>query len=86
MALVRQEHDDLGALIRDKIVAGTLPADRPVKTWAGYGTGKTCNACDLSTTKADIEYEADLADGRTFVFHQPCLTLWHQERAKYPPP
>jgi hypothetical protein len=36
--------------------------------WAGYGTGKTCDACDLSTTKTDIEYEADMADGRTFLF------------------
>jgi hypothetical protein len=81
--LIGQQHGDLSALIRDKIVSGTLSKDRPVKIWVGYGTGKTCDACDLSTTKTDIEYEADMADGRTFLFHQPCLALWHQERARY---
>jgi hypothetical protein len=48
---------------------------------AGYGTGKICAACDLSTTKKDVEYEVDMVDRRTFLFHQACLTLWHQERA-----
>jgi len=51
--------------------------------WAGYGTGKVCDACDLSTTKKDVEYDVDMADGRTFSFHRLCITLWHQERATY---
>jgi len=51
--------------------------------WAGYGTGKICAACDLSTTKKDVEYDVDMADGRTFSFHRLCITLWHQERATY---
>jgi hypothetical protein len=41
------------------------------------------DACGLPTSTAGIEYEVDMADGRTFYFHQPCLTLWHQERATY---
>jgi hypothetical protein len=69
-------------VIRDKILAGTLPKDAPVKVWAGYGTGKKCDACDLSTTKEGIEYEVDMADGLTFRFDQPCLALWHQERGR----
>ena len=81
--MIGQRHGDIGALMRAKVLAGTLPKDPPVKVWAGYGTGKVCSACDLPTTAEDIEYETDMANGHTFVFHQPCLTLWHQERATY---
>jgi hypothetical protein len=35
------------------------------------------------TIKTDIEYETDMADGRTLRLHQECLTLWNQERAKF---
>lgn len=77
------ERDDLGALIRSKVLAGTLPKDAPVRVWAGYGNGRVCSACDLPSTAKDIEYETDMADGRTFRFHQPCLTLWHRERTRY---
>jgi len=59
------------------------PEGRADQVWAGYDTGKVCSACDLSTTVNDIEYEVDMKNGRTFVFHQPCLTFWHQERATY---
>ena len=74
---------DLRGTIRLKVATGLLPKDAPVRMWAGYGTGKVCSACDLPTTAEDIEYETDMANGHTFVFHQPCLTLWHQERATY---
>jgi hypothetical protein len=74
---------DLRGTIRLKVATGLLPKDAPVRMWAGYGTGKMCAACDLSTTKKDIEYEVDMADGHTFSFHQLCITLWHQERSTY---
>ena len=74
---------DLRVTIRLKVATGVLPKDAPVKMFAGYGTGKVCVACDLSTTKEDVEYDVDMADGRTFSFHQLCITLWHQERATY---
>jgi hypothetical protein len=83
MAMLRVEVADLRVTIRLKVAAGVLPKDAPVKMWAGYGTGQTCAACDLSTTKEDVEYEVDMVDRRTFVFHQLCLTLWHQERATH---
>jgi hypothetical protein len=38
------------------------------------GTGKTC-ACGLPTSTAGIEYEVDMADRRTFRFHEPCVTM-----------
>jgi hypothetical protein len=77
------QRDDISALIREKILAGTLPKEAPLTFFAGYGTGKICDACDLPTTKTDVECEVDMEDGRTLVFHQPCLALWHQERAAY---
>jgi hypothetical protein len=29
------------------------------------------------------EYEVTMPDGRTFRFHQVCLTIWREERARY---
>jgi hypothetical protein len=71
---------ELRAIIRLKVAAGILPKDAPVRMWAGYGTGKVCAACALSTTMKDIEYEVDMANRQTFVFHQSCLTLWSVRR------
>jgi hypothetical protein len=34
-------------------------------------------------TAKSVEYEVDLADGRSFRFHQSCLALWHRERASF---
>lgn len=81
--MVEQQRDDISALIRGKILAGTLPKEAPLKFFAGYGTGKVCDACDLPTRKTDIEYEVDMADGHIFVFDQPCLAVWHQARASF---
>ena len=78
--LRRQRCDDVSAIIRRKMAAGLLPKHAPVKVWAGYGSGKKCDACDLPTSKADIEYEVDMADHRTFLFHQACFELWHEGR------
>lgn len=81
--MIQSERDDLATVIQSKVFAGNLPKDAPARVWAGYGTGKKCDACDLITTKSDIEYEVDMADRRTFVFHAACLNLWHQERARF---
>ena len=75
--------DDLGAHIRAKIAAGTLPvpADGAGKLWVGHGNGRRCDACYEAITAADREYEVDLADGRTIRFHARCLAAWHDARA-----
>jgi hypothetical protein len=78
--MLDERFDDLSAIIRRKVAAGLLPKDAPVKVWAGYGSGKKCDACDLPTSQADLEYEIDMADRRIFLFHQACLALWQQER------
>jgi hypothetical protein len=82
--LRQQRCDDLSDIIRRKVAAGLLPKEAPVKVWAGYGSGKKCDACGLPTSEADIEYEIDLADHLTFLFHQACFELWHEERHLQP--
>jgi hypothetical protein len=34
-------------------------------------------ACDQLTIAADLEYEIDIADGRTLRLHARCHTAWH---------
>ncbi len=81
--MLQQQCGDASEIIRRKVAAGLLPKEMPIKFWAGYGTSRTCDACELSTGSTEIEYEVDMEDGRTLVFHQVCLGLWHQERASY---
>jgi hypothetical protein len=73
---------DVAALVRARIVAGTLPTETPTKVWVGKGMGLTCDACGVKVTPADIEYETDLPSQRTLRFHQRCLTVWYEERMK----
>jgi hypothetical protein len=56
---------DVAAVVRRKIAAGILPMAVPERTWAGPGTGRTCDACDPEITPAEVEHEVDLRDGRT---------------------
>jgi hypothetical protein len=77
---------EVSAVVRQKIAAGILPNETPVKVWVGKGMGKPCDACGTTVTSADIEYETDQPDGRTLRFHQPCLAVWHEERLKAPVP
>ena len=46
---------EVSAVVRQKIAAGVLPTDKPMKMWVGKGTGLMCDACDLPVTPADIE-------------------------------
>lgn len=78
--------DDLAAVVRRKIAAGTLPREAPQRTWAGHGTGLHCDVCDLEITPADIEHEADLPDERVFRFHAACFTAWFAETGRGGPP
>ena len=70
---------DVAEAVRHKIAAGILPTEIPSTVWAGRGTGLTCDACDRQITSAEMEYEADLRNGRTLRFHQRCLTVWQEE-------
>ena len=74
---------DVADVVREKLAAGTLPCNAPTKMWVGNGSGRSCDACGQPITPTDIEYEPDFADPSVQVrFHQKCLDVWHQERAR----
>jgi hypothetical protein len=51
---------------------------RPLRTWAGHGTGAACNGCGTAIQPDEIEYEVELsaADGRSLRFHFNCYRDW----------
>ena len=70
----------LADLVRDKLDAGTLPHESPVKMWAGRGSSQPCTACEQPILKAQVEYEPQY-DGRAPIrLHVDCHGLWQAER------
>ncbi len=50
-----------------------------LRTWAGNGTGATCNGCGSSIQEQEIEYEIELppgTDAPTLHFHLDCYKTW----------
>jgi hypothetical protein len=84
--LAEQDSRDVDAVIRTKLLAGTLPSIRPSQIWAGESAGAICDACDQAIALRDVEYEANFVDGGTFRFHRRCFDVWHQQRAEQTPP
>jgi hypothetical protein len=62
--------------------AGAIPRDKPLKTWAGAGTGQTCAVCGARLTEGDIEYELEFASGRLIIVDRRCHAIWSEERTK----
>lgn len=57
---------------------GASPIRRPLRTWAGHGTGTLCNTCGVAIDEKDIEYEVETQPGnaRTLHFHFNCYQDW----------
>jgi hypothetical protein len=78
--------------ITHKLWVGTLPADEPVKTWGGPGSGLVCDACDLAISSEDYEHELHMKNERVMHFHVACSNLWQilkealPDRKHTPPP
>ena len=56
-----------------------LPYRKPLRTWAGHGTGATCNGCGEAIRADDIEYEVELPPGSNALplhFHLECYRNW----------
>jgi hypothetical protein len=68
--------DAAAARIMEQLWQGTLPADEPVKTWGGVGSGLTCDGCDVAITPSEPQHEVEMPDGRTLRFHVACVGLW----------
>ena len=74
------------------IDASLMPCRRPLRTWAGHGTGAVCHGCGESIRSHEIEYEIELPgpaarearvppyqgshDGRSLRFHFACYRNW----------
>lgn len=74
---------DIADKIRRKMKTGRLPPGRPEKLYGGHGDGLPCSACDEPIFPAQIQYEFDVPDYRTFRFHIGCLALWEGELIKW---
>jgi hypothetical protein len=54
-------------------------ANRPVRTWAGHGSGAACTMCGRRIAEHEIEYEVEMGApdvGHSLRFHFPCYQRW----------
>ena len=70
--------------ITHKLWVGTLPADDPVKTWGGPGSGSECDGCDLVISKEEPEHELLMKNERVMHLHVVCANLWQILREALP--
>ncbi len=63
-------------IIHDKLRLRVLPATGAIATYAGLGTGLTCDGCDGEVGHKDLEYQILLADGAVLHFHARCALVW----------
>jgi hypothetical protein len=51
----------------------------PLRTWAGHGTGVTCNGCGEPIQANEVEYEVEMPAGSEaprLNFHLACYRVW----------
>jgi len=56
-----------------------MPTRRPLRTWAGHGTGAICNGCGGAIEPHQIEYEIEMpqgSDAPSLHFHFACYRDW----------
>jgi hypothetical protein len=56
-----------------------VPNSKPLRTWAGQGTGAICNECGGSIEPHQIEYEIEMPHGSdtpSLHFHFVCYRDW----------
>jgi hypothetical protein len=69
--------------VRRALASGTVPRERPVKVWAGNGSGKSvCVVCERTLTPRDVEYELEFESRQSVTFDRHCHAVWEQERAQ----
>jgi len=66
--------------VRERIENGRLPAIVLSQIAGGYGSGRTCAACDDPITSDQVEYEVhDERNGNRLTFHLGCHVMWQLE-------
>lgn len=66
----------MDSTIERKLATGLLPRHHPVKSWAGFGTGESCDGCDQPILATEVEYEVDFAESLMLRFHATCEQEW----------
>ena len=64
----------------DTLSEAPVPMQRPPRTWAGHGSGASCDLCGNAIREQEIEYEVD-AQPATLHFHFNCYQDWSSQRA-----
>jgi hypothetical protein len=70
--------------ITHKLWLGTLPADDPVQTFGGPGSGLECDGCDLVISPEGYEHELLMKNERVMHLHVVCANLWQILRESLP--
>ena len=67
-----------------RIAEGSLPSVMPVRTVAGFGSGRLCALCDelIFSTEPEIELYFQPRAAESYFFHRPCYDLWLAERLR----
>jgi hypothetical protein len=79
---------EIRALARKVLGAGTLPRRDPDRTWGGNGVGLSCTVCGEpippTTTEYELQFCHDGANPRLdrFHLHLRCFAAWEMERTK----
>jgi len=63
----------------EKVDSSRMDRREPLRTWAGRGTGVTCNGCGEPIQAHEIEYEVEMpagSDAPTLNFHLMCYRNW----------
>jgi hypothetical protein len=69
----------IGSETTETVDSSLLSQREPLRTWAGHGTGVTCNGCGEPIQTNEIEYEVEMPPGgevATLNFHLACYRVW----------
>jgi hypothetical protein len=76
------EQADAAYLIRAKVTLGQLPRSDSQKTWAGFGSGRSCDGGERPIRPTEVEHGVEVVAVGTLWFHKDCLFFWHQASAR----
>jgi len=61
----------------DDEASAAITCRTPRRTWAGHGTGASCDLCRQTVTSEQIEYEVELDESRQSIrMHFACYQRW----------
>jgi hypothetical protein len=77
-------------IAHEAIQSGRLPADRPIRTLGGGGSGERCAVCGerIGIDQPEVELEFARRSGSTteilrYRFHPLCCVAWERARTRF---